>query len=136
MNTDTFFNTQPGPFKPIFIHKLETVIVEITLPEEGDYVIFGKVSIANWDGDYQDATATLLSKSGAQILDQTVVRLGKAFGSLNVNTQDNQQCFHVQAPFRAPKINETIQIICATYNGSALYGSLIALSVHSVAKTP
>jgi len=96
----------------------------VQLPEFTDggfFVIFGKVTLANHDGDPQDAHVQLrLGGEGGVVLDETFVRIA---GSGDAN----RQCASVQSELKEVPTGGTVDIACGTFDGVALQAKLTVL---------
>ena len=55
-------------------HFNDTIVLRLQVPA-GHYLVLGRVTVRNFD-EAQNATARLTAQDGAQVIDQTDVRLG------------------------------------------------------------
>ena len=102
----------------------DTVVLRLTLPGGGFFLILGRVVIANFDTDSQTATARLTREDGFEELDRVDIRIGGAGdGAL--------QSISLQAALSLPleTSGDLIDLRCGTYKGFAFQSSLLAMQV-------
>ncbi|MEU6587283.1 hypothetical protein [Nocardia sp. NPDC046763] len=84
----------------------------------GDYLVFGRVVIANFDDDFQDATARITAYDGTVLIDEATIRVSSGL-RVAVSLQGT---IHLDS--------ETIlDLNAGTYEGEAGQASLIAIQV-------
>jgi len=113
----------PSPLK----NNDETVIVRLRVPNAGNFVVFGKVTVANLDGSTQSVLTALTTLDGATVLDTVYVNIGNSnFGNL--------VSISLLGSLVLPSLgaNEIVDIRCSTTNGYASFGKLLAISVDSI----
>jgi hypothetical protein len=128
-----FFNTQ-GPDVIVLDNFTDTVIVRLAIPK-GQYVVFGKASLKNANGDAQNATARLTSQGGFNIIDQTDIRVGRDEGILHSVNFESTNSISLQGAFTADDGGEIVDIRCATFGGNVSLASLIAITTENLAVT-
>jgi len=128
-----FFNIQ-GPDVIVLNNFSDTVAVRLAIPK-GQYVVFGKVSLKNADGDAQNATARLTSQAGFNIIDQTDIRVGRDEGILHSVNFESTNSISLQGAFTADNGGEIVDIRCATFLGNVSLASLIAITTENLAVT-
>jgi hypothetical protein len=107
----------------------ETRVVQLQLPplppgpppQVGRYVLFGKVVIANRDGDPQNASARMIT-DGAIELDRVDVRIAE-------QGQNDRQTITLLGHFTQNVGRPIIDIRCATFDGEASQADLYAIRV-------
>jgi hypothetical protein len=104
-----------------------TVIEQLRVPNTGNFVVFGRVTVANYAGSVQQIVAMLTTLDGATQLDNVWVTVPST-GNGNVF------CIALQGILvpGAPNQNEIVDIRCGALNGAALFGSLFAISVDQI----
>jgi hypothetical protein len=106
----------------------DTIVLKLSLPA-GHYAVFGKVTIDNADGP-QNATARLMAQDGAELIDQTNVRLGHFEGIFHNSFFDATVCVDVQGEVTvAAGMMDIIDLRCASFGGHAGFAWLIAMDV-------
>ena len=128
-----FFNIQ-GPDVIVLNNFSDTVAVRLAIPK-GQYVVFGKVSLKNADGDAQNATARLTSQAGFNIIDQTDIRVGRDEGILHSVNFESTNSISLQGAFTADNGGEIVDIRCATFLGNVSLASSIAITTENLAVT-
>lgn len=103
----------------------DTVGLRITL-SRGNWVVFGRAVILNYDGEDQAANAQLRSLDGSNIMDRVDVRV-PSLGDGCAETLPLQGVLTVE------KV-DIVDITCATYKGRARQFSLIAMKVDVLAR--
>ena len=103
----------------------ETILVAVRVPK-GKYVVFGKVSISNADGDSQNAGARLTSKDGLNTIDRADVRLNGG----------GTQSVSVQGTLPVDSETEIVDLRGTTFNGAASGATLIVISVDDLIRSP
>lgn len=104
----------------------DTIVAKLELEGDGEWLLFGRVSVSNRDGDPQNANAKLVYRANTTI-DEGMVRIDEAPGS----GDGIVQVLYVQGALAA-EARETVTLECSTYFGTAMNGSLIALKVDKV----
>jgi hypothetical protein len=87
----------------------------------GTYLVFGRVVVANNDGDRQDVQARMTSKDGSALIDSVRVRLPPGLASQTLALQGT---LVVQ-----PNDKDVIDIRCSTFRGFASQSSLFTIEV-------
>jgi len=110
----------------------DTVILRLRFPEQGNFVMLGKVVITNIDDSAdQNATVRLTTLDGETELDRAEIRIGKG------NDSDNgAQSVSLQATLSLPAdtANEIVDLRCSTSKGHARFASLFAVQVGDLKK--
>jgi hypothetical protein len=101
-------------------HFNDEIVVKMELQGGGNWILMGRVTIYNVDGDSQIATAKLVHNANVVIREES-----------NVIGSDEQLGIYVQAGLIAKDI-ETITLECNSYNGRIRNGSIIALKVDEI----
>jgi len=101
-------------------HFADTVMVKMELTRGGKWVMMGRATMWNFDGDVQGATAKIIHDTNV-VIDQ--VQMWLAGGG--------RTCIYLQSCFVA-KEREVIALECNTYKGEASFGSLIAFRVDDI----
>jgi hypothetical protein len=102
------------------------VVAEMQLPgEPGAWVLMGRVTVTNLDGDSQNVTAVLLEKS-------TGHRLAMEHPYREIPGDNYSICIYLQAGYQARKSGEIIEMEVNTYDGLAERASLIGVRVDSI----
>jgi hypothetical protein len=128
-----FFNIQ-DPDVIVLENFNDTVVVRLAVPK-GQYVVFGKVSLRNSDGDPQNATARLTSQDGFNIIDQADIRVGRSEGIFHSTNFTSTNSISVQGTFTVDGEGEIVDIRCATFRGNVSQASLIAIGAENLAVT-
>jgi hypothetical protein len=91
-----------------------------------DFIVWGRVVIRNLDGSAQNASATMTTT--AKQIDRVDVRIAGDDSSPDPG-QSGGQTLSLLATLRltAGDPDNSVQLICATYNGVAQQGQLIAI---------
>lgn len=105
----------------------DTIVLRLQLPA-GRYAVFGKVTVRNVS-EAQDASARLTTRDGAELVDQTNVRLGHSEGLFHNTFFDAAACVTTQGEVRVESDAGIVDLRCATFDGAANGASLIALDV-------
>jgi hypothetical protein len=114
--TIALFATQ-APGAATLRDNVDRSVVHLNL-NPGSWAIFGKVAVANYDGDPQNAQV-LLRTFGGVLIDRTAV---------HVPEDGCSDSIAVQGVFKADE-DRRIEMLCATFKGNAQLGSLIAIQV-------
>jgi hypothetical protein len=106
-------------------HFDDEIVATVQLVEPGSWVLIGRVTVSNYDGDPQRASAKIVH-------DNTHA----------VKAEDNPVwdgipgksafCFYLQAAVSTESERETFTLQCGTYDGWAKSPSLIALMVDTI----
>jgi hypothetical protein len=99
-------------FQPIRVARLTLV--------DGLWLVFGKVSISNFDGDPQDAHVWL--RLAGNDVDETAVRIA-------ARSDADSQSVSVQASVEVEEDRVPMDIVCATFDGSARMARLAAIKL-------
>ncbi len=126
MSSVAYYNFNQMP--PALHHFHDTVCAKITL-RAGKYVLFAKAQLQNFDGDNQNADARLTALQGNAQIDQVTVRLGGLGDSYYMGSVSLLGTWTVQD-------DDTIEVRCATYNGNAVWVSLVAMLVDKLLTGP
>jgi hypothetical protein len=96
----------------------DEVVVEIEL-SEGSWILFGRVSIYNKDGDHQGCGAKLVRDGTVlDIVDHPIAGEARDYRTL-------QAGLNLREPDR-------VTLRCNTYNGNAWDGSIVAVKVDAI----
>ena len=117
---------QGAPGYVVIRNFTDTIVAKLDLEGDGEWLLFGRVSLSNRDGDPQNANAKLVYRASSTI-DEVLVRIDEAPGSMD----GTAQVLYVQGAVTA-EARETVTLECSTYFGTAMNGSLIALKVDKV----
>jgi hypothetical protein len=103
---------------------IPTVVVKLRVPNTGNYVLFGKVTISNSATTPQGLLATLTTNDGTMILDLSEVVVPGNAGA----------CLVVQGVLNLAMTNENeiVDIRCTTTNGTASWAQLTAIPVDAL----
>lgn len=97
----------------------ETLVVKLKL-RHGNWAIFGRVLLQNFDGDNQSVNASLIH-------DTTVV-----FDRVEVWASEHWRgVVALQATLTVQEL-DTVELSCSTYKGGARFGSLVAVKVDAI----
>lgn len=112
--------SQPTDQGPEALHNFTETIVHSIALTSGKWVVFGKVVVANSDGDAQNVSVKLRSHQST-VLDKVDLRIpGGSVG----------QSISLEAALTAPDATIIrIDITCSTFAGQAYEAQLIAISV-------
>ena len=100
----------------------ESLIISLPLPA-GLYVVHGRFTLENHDGDGQNAGAGIRVRGSLAYIDRRDFRLGGAGSSTSF--------VQLQAVLRLDEA-DTIDLMAATYQGNVQGGSLIAFNVEGI----
>jgi hypothetical protein len=109
-------------------NNIPNVVVQLRVPNTGNYLVLGRVMLGNAGTTSMGATAFLTTLDGATVLDSVIVTVPTGGGSV---------CTALQGTLNvsAPNSNEIVDIRCASLNATALSGasanscSLMVISV-------
>jgi hypothetical protein len=98
----------------------DEIVAKMEMGDGGSWILMGRVSIWNRDGDKQYATAKLVHDANV-VIDSvtTYIDYLEGYG------------FYLQAGF-VTEGEETITLECNSYDGQAEYGSIIAFKVDRI----
>ncbi len=98
----------------------DVVLLRLGLSMPGTYLVFGRVMVANGDGDAQAASARSCIRDGSDLVDRADVRI----------PGDASQTIHLQGTARVDAGRaELVDIRCSTFRGYAGESSLLAIQV-------
>jgi hypothetical protein len=128
-DTIAFFAHDPGIVE---CYNFETTVAVRVRVREGKYVIVGTLTLGNFDGDQQNASAQLRSGDGGTILDQADLRVAGMDG-------DDPQWVSVAllGTLEVPEGqgDEIVDIACASYNVAVKHVRLVATRVDDLIDT-
>lgn len=118
-----------NPDEEVLKHFDETVVLRLDLrpTDTGKYVVFGRVSIENWDDDAQFASAKLTTLDGKTQLDRVDVRLsGHEDGSRQT------LCLQAILELGNSKATPIVDLRCSSHMARAAQAKLVVISVDEV----
>ena len=99
----------------------DVIGIQLTIKDPGNYVVFGRVVIRNYDGGSQPGTVWLTDASGAKV-DVADLRLGP----------DSSDAVYLQGSLIVggnSRLPNVLDLHCTTYKGAAGQFSLFAVNV-------
>lgn len=129
MGTIELVTCRTYPPRPLN-HFYAEEITRVDLPEPGYWLLIGRVTVSNQDGDVQKASAQISRLVGTPTgtVLQPIVTDDLAEGIPG----KSDHCFYLQAAVVTESEGETFSLLCGTYAGQADWGSLFALKVDKI----
>jgi hypothetical protein len=106
-------------------HFNEEIVATVELGEPGSWVLIGRVTVSNYDGDAQRASAKIVH-------DNTHTVIAEDNPIWDGIPGESAFCFYLQAAVSTESERETFTLQCGTYDGRAKSPSLIALMVDTI----